>query len=96
MKLDITPLEIIKHSYSDRIPKGTRDPILRAFKLISLFSSSNSGVTVRDIADDLNVDKETARYWLWRASLVLPIYESGFDYSGNRGRPGVKYSLLRD
>ena len=86
------PIRILKRSYIERIPKGTRDPILRSLKLLKLFSGG-AGVTVSDIAGCLGVHKETARYWLFRLSLVLPVYESGVR-RGGWGAPSVEYRLL--
>ena len=88
------PIQILKQSFIDRIPKGSRDPIMRSFKLLKLFSTQTDGVTVPEIAGYLDVHKETARYWLFRLSLVLPIYESGIK-QGDKGAPAVKYSLLQ-
>jgi len=93
---DLEPIKLLKTSYLESIPKGTRDPIMRSLKILNLFARKSSGVTIPDIAAELNVHKDTARYWLFRLSLALPVYESGIDenYDGC-GRPAVKYSLLK-
>ena len=72
---------------------GNRDPMTRALKMVFLFNTRN--LTVKQVAEELDVTLEMAARWICRASLVMPITEVG-KFKESRGRPPVIYGLMRD
>ena len=52
-------------------------------------------VTAKMIQDKLDISKQASLRWIDQMSLHMPVVEIGLEYTGGRGRPGMKYGLLK-
>jgi len=73
------------------MPKG--DSIMKAFRVMEMFKAGP--VTARMIADEFNITRMAAHHWIDRASVVMPVYESGKYYNPKGGAPGKVFELLK-
>ena len=70
-----------------------RDSLTRAFKIVKLFERRN--VTIKELADELEISKQMAGRWIIAASIALPLTEVGKqDSVSGKGAKAIIYGLM--